>query len=219
MAKSDDPALYESGFERIEKDRYWTEPWLTSALLHVLEEEEDPLICRIWEPAAGRGDIVNVLLDNGYDAFASDIDLSEFDPNTCPCEVADFLAETTAAPSDACAIITNPPYDKAEKFVRRAVNTPNIYFVAMLLRSEFAAAKGRMDLFTVESGFAYEIKLTTRPRWDWWFREKPEAGPRHNFSWFVWDWRDHMKSYFRSEIGAPSVYWRSKGVPKVKKET
>jgi hypothetical protein len=73
----------------------------------------------------------------------------------------------------------------SERFVRTALSYETK--VAMLLRSEFASAGGRDDLFCDEAGYAFEVKLTSRPRWDWWFRDKPKSSPRHNYSWFVWD--------------------------------
>lgn len=211
MAQSDDPALYSSGFERFAKDRYWTHPWLTNVLLRHVNMQERPGI--VWEPAAGRGDIANVLLDHGLDVFASDIDLSEFDGSLCECANLDFLdhsSEDFDGDFDPdlmglTSVITNPPYDKAVDFCRKALEFENIRLVAMLLRAEFGYASSRVDLFT-EQPFAFEIKLTTRPRWDWWFRDRPEASPRHNFSWFVWD---------RDWQAPPTIYWAGK--PKQKK--
>jgi hypothetical protein len=84
------------------------------------------------------------------------------------------------------AIITNPPFGKkAEAFVRKASKaTQSVRYMAFLLRSEWKHGSKRLDLFEPGSHYAGEIVLTWRPRWDWWFRDKPEASPRHNFSWF-----------------------------------
>lgn len=185
MSKENDPALYESGFERQPKDRYWTEHWVTSALLRRLDPPD-----MVWEPAAGRGDIVRVLQDHGCDVFASDVDMSEFDAGLCDCEEMDFFSlPTNFDRYDLTAIITNPPYDKAQQFIERSFEM-DVDTIAVLLRSEFKSAGGRTWMF--EDGFqdrlfAYEVVLTSRPRWDWWFRDKPIASPRHNFSWFVWE--------------------------------
>jgi hypothetical protein len=187
MSFQTDPKLYESGFARLDKDRYWTDPWLTRALLDTVSVPRGT----VWEPAAGRGDIVSVLLEYGMDVVASDIDLSEFDASLCASHVGDFLDEVPD--SSVSCIITNPPYNQprgvAEKFVRRAVDMmsfTNVEFVAVLLRSEFCRAKGRRAIFGDCPNYYGEVVLTKRPRWDWWFREYPESGPRHNFSWFVW---------------------------------
>ena len=194
MSAVTDPALYgESNYERQPLERYFTEPWVTHALLRVAAARLMDVGGAIWEPACGRGDMVRVLLDCGYEAVASDINMSEFDEGLCPCYVLDFLNHNMPRERGIRAIITNPPYGKpkgpdyAERFIRRALKLPEVQFVALLLRSEFNSAGRRVDLFT-RAGFAYEIVLTNRPRWDeWWLHPKPQHSPRHNYSWFVWD--------------------------------
>lgn len=176
----DDPALYMSEFERTPKDRYWTDAWVTAALLEMYDIPE-----KVWEPAAGRGDMVRVLVDHGHDVIASDIDMSEFDPSLCECSQDDFLT-AKLIPRYIDAVVTNPPYNLAQKFVEHSLEL-QIPVIAMLLRSEFKHAKRRKHLFGRCSRYLGEIVLTSRPRWDWWFRIKPEASPRHNFSWFIWD--------------------------------
>ncbi len=197
MSKATDPSLYESNFARMDGDRYWTQPWLTKALMDTVV-----IPARVWEPAAGRGDIVQTLRSFGRDVLASDVDMSEYvveEPDNAM--VCDFL-QTSYPPRMVSegelvppqAIITNPPYNQprgiSDQFVRHAVNLlgehEEIRLVAMLLRSEFCKAKTRRDLFGECRDYWGEIVLTTRPRWDWWFRDKPEASPRHNFSWFIW---------------------------------
>lgn len=197
MAKSDDPSLYESGYERMEGDRYWTHSWLTTALLQSVGFIPN----EIWEPAAGRGDITRVLRDNGFSVFSSDVNMSEFSDFEGEEAESDFLSTTTAPEVNdyhgvpVKGIITNPPYNiprgVAEKFVRHGLELlrdeeNEIHFMAMLLRSEFCNAKTRRDLFGECHEYDAEVVLTKRPRWDWWFRDKPIASPRHNFSWFVW---------------------------------
>ena len=178
-----DKAMIQSNFDRIEGERYWTEHWITEALISRAGEF---IPDHIWEPAAGRGDITSVLHGHGYDVVSSDIDGGEFkiDVGFMLC---DFL-EVHAA--DAMqGIITNPPYKLAQQFVERAIwqmHRGNISFVAMLLRSEFKHAKKRKHIFGGCPDYLGEICLTKRPRWDWWFRDKPKAAPRHNFSWFMW---------------------------------
>lgn len=195
MSKETDPSLYESGFDRIEGDRYWTDPWVTQALLDTYK----PRWGTIWEPACGRGDIVRVLLENKpkgkfiTGVVASDVDMSEFitRPNFDVSPFThNFLTEDFNPGADS--IVTNPPFGRnAQKFVERALAQP-VRIVAMLLRSEFRSGKTRKHLFGDNPTYVGEIVLTSRPRWDWWFRDRPEASPRHNFSWFVWDNNKHL---------------------------
>lgn len=191
--KVNDPAYYQSGYERNDKDRYWTHPWLTGALLQVVGYA---IPYTVWEPAAGRGDMTKALMNWGCNVISSDIDLSEFDPSIGPCFDSNFLEMDWVPCFDdgpAKAIITNPPYNVprrvADKFVRKSLwfmENQHIDFVAMLLRSEFRSGKSRKDMFGDCPHYYGELVLTERPLWDWWFRDEPDNGPRHNFSWFMW---------------------------------
>jgi hypothetical protein len=191
MSNKTDPALYASEFERNEGDRYWTGPSEAAAIARRVPD----YVKTVWEPCAGRGDLARVIKDYGFDVFASDIDPSEFDTTIGPVEKTDFLGDTVPGffiDEKIDAIITNPPFGKeAEACVRKALSYDNIDYVAFFLRSEWKHGSRRFDLFNdPKYNFSKEIVLTWRPRWDWWFRDKPEASPRHNFSWLVWDRRN-----------------------------
>jgi hypothetical protein len=197
-------AFVQSNFERKDGDRYFTQPDATSALLPYMPVN----IKRVWEPAAGRGDMAAVLGDWGYDVVASDINLDEFDPGICEAFHYNFLSEEGGALPRALygpvqAIVTNPPFGReAEAFVRQALSYEDVRYCAFLLRTVWKSASGRVDLFLdPKYHFAYEIALTWRPRWDWWFREKPEKSPMHNYSWFVWD---------REWEGRNTTFWATK---------
>lgn len=191
-----DKAFYKSDFERNAHDAYYTEHWVTRALVKYL-----PAYVRdghVWEPAAGRGDITRVLQEAGIAVSSSDL------YPQAPCiKTQDFFTAETTQRVDA--IITNPPFGKlegskkplSELFTRKALTQAD--FVAMLLRSEFNHGGKYRDLFTAQNYFAFEIVLTSRPRWDdWWNGKPPKAAPRHNFSWFVWDklWQGPSTQYW-----------------------
>jgi hypothetical protein len=177
--KNADSAMRESGFERVEGDRYWTEAWVTKALLSRVKFRGT-----IWEPACGRGDMANVLVDHGYAVMISDIAGA-----TLGCAHAseiDFL--TATSPGDGeLSIVTNPPYTHAEAFIRKALKITERAsgMVAMLLRNEYDCATRRRPLFERES-FAAKYVLTKRPKWADGIGQH-NASPRHNFAWFVWD--------------------------------
>src|SRR5262252_2159476 len=78
-------------------DLYETPAVAVEALLRV-----ERLPHRIWEPACGRGAIVNVLRAAGHDVVASD--LIDYGAGTGG---VDFL-KTTIAP--AALVLTNPPF-------------------------------------------------------------------------------------------------------------
>jgi hypothetical protein len=171
--------LGEAGFQRVEGDRYFTEPWVTRALL-------DRVRFRglIWEPACGRGDMADVLVEKGYKVMCSDIAGASL--GCVGAAEADFL--THGSPGDGTfSIVTNPPYNRAEAFIRKALDltTRASGMVAMLLRNEYDCASSRRDLFERESFFG-KFVLTKRPRWVDGLAQH-SASPRHNFAWYVWD--------------------------------
>jgi predicted RNA methylase len=188
---------------RLENERYFTEPGVTSLLLPFI-----PAYVKdgfILEPAAGRGDMTRVFVEEGYDVLSLDIDISEFDHELGSIREQDFLQlEPWELDENVKAIITNPPYGnrRAEMFVAQALAMP-VDYVAMLLRSEFNTSIRRIGLWDRQQNpFAYEIVLCGyRPRWDWWMEKDPwekEAAPMHTYSWFVWDrnWKGSRTQFF-----------------------
>jgi hypothetical protein len=94
-------------------DLYETPPAAVRALLRV-----ERIPCRIWEPAAGRGAIVNVLRAAGHQVIASDI--ADY---RIPSHFAnrDFLAESKL-PAGVEMILTNPPFQIVESFTAHALD-------------------------------------------------------------------------------------------------
>ena len=184
--------LGESGYERREDDFYRTPAWCTEALLDAL-----PYNLRIrhgqgvWEPAAGDGAIRDVLEKRGFKVRAYDIN-----PRAERIEQEDFLTRIVPA-WYTMILITNPPYKDAKAFIRQAMimaeHRPSghrkrrdwPHFVAMLLRNEFDSAASRKEFFMDHPYFDTKIILTKRPRWI----EGSTGSPRHNYAWFIWDWK------------------------------
>jgi hypothetical protein len=166
-----------SGYARIADDYYPTPPWCTLALLKHFTPHT-----HVWEPACGQGHISRVLLETGIVEYSSDlVDRGYGEPEI------DFL-KTTAPPNPAIrSIITNPPYsgDLPQQFIKHSLTLmgPVKGSVAMLLRNEYDSASGRSDLF-LHPAFALKLVLTKRPKWI----EGSTGSPRHNYSWFVWDY-------------------------------
>lgn len=107
----------ESGYARIEHDNYETPQWVARALLPHLPEPPP----RIWECAAGTGQMASALISAGYDVISTDITTGQ-----------DFL---TCDPVQCGAIVTNPPYALAQEFIEHALELtkPLAGMVAMLL--------------------------------------------------------------------------------------
>jgi hypothetical protein len=115
-------------------DLYETPSVAIEALLRVLALPSGA----IWEPACGRGAIVNVLRAHGHRVVCSDL----IDYGTDPTAIhgMDFL-KTTKVPDGVGCIVTNPPYMLANEFTAHALELcPN---VVMLLRLAFAESERR----------------------------------------------------------------------------
>jgi hypothetical protein len=136
---------------------------------------------RIWEPAAGRGAIVNALRAAGHEVVASDI--ADYG---VPSHFAnrDFLLETKL-PKGVEAIVTNPPFMIVEKFVEHALDLcPR---VVLLLRLAFMESERRCGILEGRGlarvhVFRKRIPMMHRDGW-----EGRKANSGMAFAWYVWD--------------------------------
>src|SRR5690242_1756641 len=102
----------DSGYERAELDNYATPHWVTYALF----EHLPPISGAVWECARGSGQMADAL-GTAFDVIGSDI-----------VDGIDFLK--VAPPRSATAIVTNPPFALAVKFIERALELDTIQVVA-----------------------------------------------------------------------------------------
>jgi hypothetical protein len=129
--------------------------------------------------AAGHNVICSDIIDYGFPLYF----------------VADFFAVKQAP--DACiGIVTNPPYQSAEAFVRHALGlAPSVF---MLLRLAFLESQcradilGRCGLRTVHV-FRSRLPMMHRDGWN-----GPRASSAIPFAWYVWD---------RNYCGQPTLNW------------
>jgi hypothetical protein len=164
-----------SGYPRKERDLYETPEWVTDVLISHIPRQP----CQIWDPACASGNMVR-RLSLCYPVRASDVH-----------ETGDDFLKLGKAPDRTDMIITNPPYEAAQKFIKHALvlMKPCRGLVAMLLRCDFDHAKTRMDLFRDCPAFAKKLALTKRIVWFVEANGKPKASPSFNHAWFIWDWR------------------------------
>jgi hypothetical protein len=166
-------------------DLYQTPAVATEALLRV-----EVLPHWIWEPAAGKGAIVNVLRDYGHAVVASDLADYGFPLD----QVADFL-KVAKVPAGIEAIVTNPPFKLIGPFVAHALELcPR---VIMLARLAFLESEARTDILE-RSGLArvhvFRNRLPMMHRDGW---SGPRASSAVAFAWYVWD---------RSYSGPPELH-------------
>lgn len=174
----------EAGYPRVAHDAYFTEPWVTRALLAAVDFGlADHPKGAIWEPACGDGRMAREIAGAGYRVVASDLnDWGYGEPGV------DFL--TAPAPPGIVAIVTNPPFSQglSVRFIKRALAlTCEVRGrVAILQRHEFDAPGGHHALFGPP--FAGKLVLPRRPVWidD---SRRAKAAPRVPYAWFLWCWR------------------------------
>ena len=153
-------------------DFYPTPPWAVDVLLEY--ENFDGLIL---EPACGTGNISNALIAHGFDVISSDInDYGYGEPNK------DFFALTSRIDN----IITNPPYNIADKFVEHSLKLANKK-IALLLRLAFLEGANRYNSIYAKNPpstvLVFTKRLTFNPE-----LIKGNSGSGHvTYAWFIWD--------------------------------
>jgi hypothetical protein len=138
----------------------------------------------LWEPAAGRGAIVKVLREHGYEVFASDI----YDYGSLALDfVSDFLT-VAKTPAGVDCIVTNPPFNIINAFVEHALDlAPSVIMLgrlALLESDRRTAILERRGLARVHV-FRKRLPMMHREGWN-----GPRASSAVPFAWFVWS-RDH----------------------------
>lgn len=173
-----------SGYARNENDFYPTEPAATQVAANFFQEHF-PWVKKVWEPAAGAGDMARVLRQSfqvvDTDKFPQVIAGLDDDEQA---ELSfDFLVDLPTFDFDG--IITNPPYgDLAEEFAKKCVEYTRTMGVpsALLMRLEYDSAKTRRYLFKDCPEFYAKVSLLWRPRWV----AESTGSPRHNYAWYIW---------------------------------
>lgn len=155
-------------------DCYDTPPEAVHALLKV-----EKLPHEIWEPACGKGNIVQVLRSAGHKVYASDL-------NNRGCYDSHFGVDFLFCPHDEVdAIVTNPPFSLAEQFVQRALERAPL--VIMLLRLAFMESVRRAPILE-NAGLArihvFSKRLPMMHREGW---EGRKANSGMAFCWMVWE--------------------------------
>jgi hypothetical protein len=136
---------------------------------------------RIWEPAAGRGAIVNVLRAAGHEVIASDI-ADYGDPTHFVSR--DFLAETKL-PAGVEMILTNPPFRIVEQFTAHALELcPRVILLLRLAFLESERRRGILEGRGLARVHVFRRRLPMMHR-DGWQGRKANSGMA--FAWFIWD--------------------------------
>jgi hypothetical protein len=154
-------------------DFYPTPIDVTCSLMEFLRanEPEFKKIKTIHEPACGTGDMAKIFKVFGYEVTASDIN----EDTGYGTGGIDFLNEVATQRE---AIITNPPFNLAEKFILKSLQEAPV--VGMLLKSQYWHAKSRYNLY-INNPPAYILPLTWRPDFS-----ATGGSPTMDVSWTIW---------------------------------
>lgn len=163
--------------EREESDFYPTPPEPTRALLSVEIERLRDFVT-IWEPACGNGAMTREMEAVGLDVFSSDaIDRG------CPGALRQSFYAFPKFQRPCRAIVTNPPFAECNKdpgWIRHAIETLDIEYMALLLPLNWLGAIGRASLWA-----QYPPARVYVMRWRIDFTGQG-APPMLN-CWMVWD--------------------------------
>lgn len=166
-------------------DFFPTPPWATRALCEVVLPAIGlaPLYLNhhAWEPACGEGHMAEVLAEYFVSVWSTDVHPYGFG------SVGSFVGEgfdVAQAPEHCDWIITNPPFNLAGEFVRRALKDAK-RGVAMLTRTSWLDGGARYrEIFEPHPPLAVaqfcERVPMVKGRWD------PEASTATSYAWVVW---------------------------------
>lgn len=155
-------------------DFYPSPPDVTVALMDFLKLPEDT---DIWEPASGDGAMSRILERYVNDVTSTDL---RIESSIYGRGGVNFLDAEVAQDDCPDWIITNPPFNLSEGFIRKALSiTPN---VAMLLKSQYWHAARRLSLFD-ECQPTYVLPLTWRPAF---LEAERGSSPLMDVIWVVW---------------------------------
>lgn len=159
--------------KRHEYDNYSTPPDITQALLD--SNWRPSKGATVWECAAGEGAMVDVLDVNGYSWIGT-----ELRENTRADIIGgvDFLSNRPPETLRAYQIVTNPPFNLAEDFIRRAYDL-EVDYLALLLKMTYWNAKTRLTLFDECQPLAV-LPLT------WRMDCTGQGSPTMDVAWYVW---------------------------------
>ena len=142
-----------------------------------------PADAKVWEPACADGQMVEPLREFGYSVMATDLrpDVKGGHGGI------DFLGNSVYHGQKYDAIITNPPFNAAELFIRRSLEIAPV--VVMLLKAQYWNTKNRKKLFR-ETRPLLELNLTWRPAF---LAQERGNSPLMDCMWVVWQ-RGHTGS-------------------------
>lgn len=172
---------------RDEYDFYPTPKKCTKALLKL-----ETFQGSIGEPACGKGHISKVLERKGYKVVSSDLIDRNYGLGN-----SNFLLTNNTYEN----IITNPPYNQANKFIEKAKEVTERK-IAMFLKTTFLESAGRYKLFKdtkfpLKAVYQFSRRVSLY-KYSERHLKKDSNGGMVAYAWFVWD---------KKHTGKPFIDW------------
>jgi hypothetical protein len=169
--------------ERQEHDYYATHPQAVRDFLVAINKDRVELSKDIWECACGGGHMAEVLIEHGYDVYATDLVDRGYGA-----EFVNFLDLYDYGYYDG-DIVTNPPYKYAKEFVEQAIRyIPEGNKVCMLLKIQFLEGKARKKLFEKYPPkyiYVYSERQQCALNGD--FEKYKNGGKTQAYIWIIWE--------------------------------
>ena len=179
-------------------DFYPTPAWATEALFNIITPYNTTTgwtLC--WEPACGKGHMSEVLRKHFTVIFSSDV--KDYGYRTMNF-VSNFITEDRIMPR-VDWIITNPPFNLAEKFILKALDIAE-YGVAIFGRIQLLETVDRYNHIYIKNPpnivapFSSRVNLMEG--------ELSNKSGQMMFAWFVWE-KDGEDALWNTE--PPKIIW------------
>lgn len=156
-----------------------------------------------WDPCCGIGHVAQTMRAAGHQCVATDL----HDRGFGDIHNIDFLEPSIPAFVGANNIVCNPPYDRAEEFIHRALEIARGK-VAMILQEKFVFSEGRYLLFAEETPLSRILFFSSRPSMppgELYQQGKVKAGGGTiNYLWMIWD---HAQPRVGERWAPPTAGW------------
>ncbi len=192
--------------DRDDKVQYFpTPPWATRIMLEFLKNFFPLARQSVWEPACGEGYMSRPMAEYFKTVHATDMfdysrDIFKQDA------VQDFLLDWPGEEEGVYDwIITNPPFELAERFIKLGLKRSRVG-VAVLVRTSFIEGKTRYrDLFSKHWPSFYLQYVERVPMHQG--RMDPSGTTATTYCWLIWVKPDVRKKIPAISNSAPQLFW------------
>lgn len=166
------------GVERQPEDFYATDPSAIPPLLKVLGSDWEAGNKLVWECAAGKGHLSQILELYGHQVISTDLVDRGYGVGG-----VDFLQPSIYDSLPYDAVITNPPFKLASQFIEKSLRIAPV--VCMFLRLSFVESERRDALFTNNPPrYIAVFRKRIRTSKDAKFPDGEASATCH--AWFIW---------------------------------